>query len=185
MSVRGRIASRPDLDHSIFRRSAALPPEHRVDVRQVGQRDVGGEGVRGTREIQLPTILVDLVMLQPAKRLVGGEYHLPTVLPIAVIMLLLVRVRTAVIAAALLEESVRYALLRLVLLQMLSDFTGILQGSAATVQSAVMMLPTRVAHAFRTGGHQISQFGSSELLGLLMLLLIETNGAYVGRNGGG
>lgn len=151
MSVRCWVATRPDFDHSIFRRSTALPPEHRVDVRQMCQRDIGGESVRGTGKVQLPAILVNLVMLQSAKRFVGGEYHLPTVLPIAVIMLLPVRVRTAVVAAALLEESVRYAFLRLVLLQMLSDFARIFQSSTAAIQTAMMMFSTHVAGAFGGG----------------------------------
>lgn len=181
--MRCRIATRPDFDHPIFRRSTALPPEHCVYVRQVCQRDVGRKGVRGTGEVQMPAIFVNLVMLQPAERLVGGEYHLPTILPVAMIMLLLVRVRTAVVAAALFEESIRYALLRFVLLQMLSDLTRIFQSSAAAVQTAMVVLSARIAGAFRTSRYQIGQLGDGKLL--LMLLLIEINRTSASCNSGG
>lgn len=185
MSVCRGVAARPDFYDAIFRRSTALPPEHRVDVRQVGQRDVGGKSVRGTGEVQLPAVLVYLVMLQSAKRLVGGKYHFTAVLPIAMIMLLLVRVRATVVAAALLEESVRYALLRLMFLQMFPDFPGIFQGRSAAVQSAMMVFSARVTGAIRGGRYQIGQFGGGELLRWLMLLLIEINGTPAGRDGRG
>lgn len=183
--MRGGIAARPDLDDPVFRRSAALSPKHRLDIRQVSQRDVGREGMRGAGEIQLPAVLVYLVVLQSAKRLVGGEYHFPTVFPIAVIVLLLVRVRAVVVAAALLEESVRDTLLRLVLLQVFPDLARIFQSGTAAVQAAVVMLSARVAGAVRRSRYQVSQFGGGELLRLLMLLLIEAAGTSAGRDRGG
>lgn len=72
-------------------------------------------------------------MLQSAKWFVGGKYHLSTIFPIAMIMLLLVRVRTIVVAAAFLEERVCYTFLRLVFLQMFPDLAGILQGRPAAI----------------------------------------------------
>lgn len=133
MSVRRGVAARPDLYDPVFRRSTALPPKHRLDIRQMSQRDVRREGMRGAGEIQVPTVLVYLVMLQSAERLIGGEYYFPTVFPIAMIMFLLIRVRTIVVAAALLEEGVRNTFLRLVFLQMFADLARIFQGGPATI----------------------------------------------------
>lgn len=76
---------------------------------------------------------MNFIMLQPAERFVSGEYYLPAIFPIAMIMLLLVRVRTIVVATAFLEESIRYTFLGLVFLQMLPDLARILQGRPAAV----------------------------------------------------
>lgn len=183
MGVGGRVATRPDLDHSVLRWPAPLPPEHGVDVGQMGQRHVRGQGVGGAGEVQLSAVLVDLVMLKPTERFVRGEDHLSAILPVAVIMLLLVGVRATVVASALLEEGVRDALLGLVLLQMLPDLARILERCAATVQPAMMMLPAQVAGAIGVTRHQIRQFhGGKLLLTLLLLLLVHGyRGTSTGR----
>lgn len=141
MGVRSGVTARPDLYHPVLRRPASLPPEHRVYVRQVGQRHVRRQRVRGAGEVQLSTVLVDFVVLQATEGFVGGEDHFAAILPVAMVVLLLVRVRAVVVAATFLEEGVRDAFLSLVFPQVLPDFARILQRGSATVQTAVMMLP--------------------------------------------
>lgn len=135
------ITAGPNFDDPVLRGSASFPPEHGVDICQVGQRHVGRKSMRGTRQVQLPAVLVDLIMLKPAKRFVGREDDFSTVLPVAVIVLLFVSIGTTVVTATFLEESVSDTFLSLVFPQMISDFARIPQRSAATVQSAMMMLP--------------------------------------------
>lgn len=172
VGVGGRVATRPDLDHSVLRWPAPLPPEHGVDVGQMGQRHVRGQGVGGAGQVQLSAVLVYLVVLKSAERLVRGEDHLPAILPVAVIMLLLVGVRATVVASTLLEEGVRDALLGLMLLQMFPHLARILERCAATVQPAVMVFPAQVTGAIGATGHQIRQFDGGELLAALLLLLL-------------
>lgn len=188
MGVRGRVATRPDLDHSVLRWPAPLPPEHGVDVGQMGQRHVRGQRVRRAGEVQLPAVLVDLVMLKPAERFVRGEDHLPAILPVAVIMLLLVGVRATVVASTLLEEGVRDALLGLVLLQVFPHLARILERCPATVQPAMMMLPAQMAGAIGRTRDQIRQFHGGKLLLtllLLLLLLLLVDGHRRGTSTGG
>lgn len=189
VSVTRRVATRPDLYNSVLRWSASFPPEHCVDVCQMGQRNVGRQGMGRAREVQLSTVLVDLVMLKPTEGFVGGEYHFATVLPVAVIVFLLVRVGAAVVAASFFEEGIRDTFLGLVLFQMLPDFSGILQTSSATIQAAMMMVSAYVARTVRGGRYQVCQFRGSELLMLLLVLLLMLvygdRGASTGSDCGG
>ena len=89
--------------------------------------------MRGAREIQLSTILVDLVMLKTTEGFVGREDHLATVLPVTVIVFLFVGVRATVVAATFLEERVGDPFLGLVFPQMLPDLARILQSGSATI----------------------------------------------------
>jgi hypothetical protein len=156
LSVGRGIPAAPDLDDPVLGWPAPLPPEHRVDVGQVGEGHVRGEGVRGTREIELPAVLVDLVVLEPTKGLVSRENDLAAILPVAVVMLLLVGVGAArFLAAALLEEGVGYALLGLVLAQVLADLSGVAEGRAAPVQGAMVVILTEAAVAIHGCRHQV------------------------------
>lgn len=130
-------------------------------------------------------------MLKTTKGFVGGEYHLATVLPIAVIMFLLIGVRAIVVAAALLEEGVRDSFLSLVLSQMLPHLTRVLQRRPATIQTAMMMIPAQVTGTVACRGYQIGQFRGGELLtlllllGLLMLRLVDGHGGTTAGGDGG
>lgn len=173
LRVGRRIATGPYLYDTILGRSSSLPPEHRVDVRQMRQRHVGRQGVSRTGEIQLSAVLVDLVVLQSSEWLVGGEYHLATVLPVAVVVFLLVGVRTRVIAVALLEEGVGYSLLGLVLAEVLANLARVAERRAAAVEAAVVMLAAEVARTVRRGWREVGQLGRAQLLRRLRSLFCE------------